>query len=56
MSAIPPQRVGRTLALALLGQQAGRTVTANAAVGSEPFWEALGFAPDRYDGRTHILR
>ncbi|HZK89007.1 MAG TPA: GNAT family N-acetyltransferase [Stellaceae bacterium] len=47
--------VGRALAIALLRDVArGRTVTANAAAGSEAFWEALGFAPDRRDGRTHI--
>jgi len=49
--------VGRTLATALLNQarRTGRTVTANAAAGSEVFWEALGFAPDARDGHTHIL-
>ena len=34
------------------GQGAGPA----AAGGSEPFWEALGFIPDRRDGHTHILR
>jgi GNAT superfamily N-acetyltransferase len=48
--------VGRALALALLAARAGRAVTCNAAGGSEPFWEALGFIPDRRDGHTHILR
>jgi GNAT superfamily N-acetyltransferase len=48
--------VGRTLAFALLKRQAGRTVTANAAAGSEPFWEALGFIRDRRDGYTHVRR
>jgi GNAT superfamily N-acetyltransferase len=47
--------VGRALALALLTARAGRAVTANAAAGSEAFWEALGFIPDRRDGYTHIL-
>lgn len=47
--------VGRALAAALL-REAGRTVTCNAAAGSEKFWEALGFVPDRRDGRTHIRR
>jgi GNAT superfamily N-acetyltransferase len=49
--------VGRTLAATLLGEprRSRRTVTANAAAGSEEFWEALGFVPDRRDGRTHIL-
>lgn len=44
--------VGRLLAQAL---RDGITVTCNAAAGSERFWEALGFAPDRRDGRTHRL-
>jgi GNAT superfamily N-acetyltransferase len=49
--------VARQLALALLEgtPRLGRVFTANASVGSEAFWEALGFAPDRRDGRTHIL-
>ncbi|HWB48117.1 MAG TPA: GNAT family N-acetyltransferase [Stellaceae bacterium] len=46
--------VGRALATTLLDHAAGRAVTANAAAGSEAFWEALGFARDRRDGRTHI--
>jgi len=46
--------VGRALATALLAK-ASRPVTVNAAAGSEEFWEALGFAPDRRDGHTHIL-
>jgi GNAT superfamily N-acetyltransferase len=49
--------VGRALATALLEEprRVGRPVTANAAAGSEAFWEALGFVPDLRDGRTHIL-
>jgi len=49
--------VGRALADILLDEprRAGRTITANAAAGSEAFWEALGFTPDRRDGRTHLL-
>ena len=47
--------VGRALAAALLGAAPGRTVTVNAAPGSEAFWEALGFVADRRDGRTHRL-
>jgi GNAT superfamily N-acetyltransferase len=47
--------VGRTLALALLDARAGWAVTANAAVGSESFWEALGFVPVQRDGHTHLL-
>ena len=48
--------VGRALAAALSRAAEGRTVTCNAAGGSEAFWEALGFVPDRRDGRTHIRR
>jgi GNAT superfamily N-acetyltransferase len=47
--------VGRALAAALLQRSADRTVTCNAAAGSEPFWEALGFVPDRRAGYTHVL-
>jgi GNAT superfamily N-acetyltransferase len=47
--------VARRLAAALLGQCSAACVTINTAGGSEPFWEALGFAPDERDGRTHIL-
>ena len=49
--------VGRALAAALLEEprRTGRVVTANAATGSEAFWEALGFVADRRDGHTHIL-
>jgi GNAT superfamily N-acetyltransferase len=47
--------IGRALALILLKAHAGRMVIANAAAGSEPFWEALGFIPDRRDGHTHML-
>jgi GNAT superfamily N-acetyltransferase len=49
--------VGRCLAAALLAdiRRNGRVVTANAGAGSEPFWEALGFLPDRRNGWTHML-
>ena len=49
--------VGRALATALLDEarRQGCAVTCNAAGGSERFWEALGFAPDRRDGWTHLL-
>lgn len=49
--------VGRSLAAALLTdiRRHGHVVTANAAAGSEPFWESLGFLPDRRNGWTHIL-
>lgn len=49
--------VGRTLATALLDEARRQecAVTCNAAGGSERFWEALGFAPDRRDGWTHLL-
>jgi GNAT superfamily N-acetyltransferase len=46
--------VGRALATALLDTVQGRTITANAAAGSEPFWESFGFVADRRDGHTHI--
>jgi GNAT superfamily N-acetyltransferase len=47
--------VGRALADALLRQATARTITCNAAAGSEAFWEALGFVPDRHERRTHSL-
>jgi len=49
--------IGRALAAALLehSKSAGRLVNVNAATGSTPFWESLGFVPDRRDGHTHIL-
>ena len=50
--------IARALAEALLAdvRRSGRRVTANAAPGSEPFWEALGFAREQSGGYTHILR
>jgi GNAT superfamily N-acetyltransferase len=50
--------IGRRLATALLERaaQAGRPVTVNAASGSAPFWEILGFVSDLRDGHTHVLR
>jgi ATP diphosphatase len=50
--------VARQLALCLLNRSeiAGRSIVVNAATGSEAFWEALGFAPDRGGGHTHIMR
>lgn len=49
--------VGRALAGALLARRRmGQPVTANAAAGSELFWEALGFVSEQRDGYTHILR
>jgi GNAT superfamily N-acetyltransferase len=52
------RRIGRRLAAALLERavEAGRQVMVNAAAGSEPFWEALGFIPDPRDGYTHVLK
>jgi GNAT superfamily N-acetyltransferase len=49
--------VGRKLATALLKRrrQTGRLITVNAAAGSIPFWEALGFKPDMREGHTHVL-
>lgn len=51
--------IGRHLVEALLdpARHTGNVVTVNAATDLAPaFWEALGFQPDRRDGRTHILR
>jgi GNAT superfamily N-acetyltransferase len=50
--------IGRRLAAALLERsaQAGYPVTVNAAAGSAPFWEALGFVADKRDGHTHVLQ
>lgn len=48
--------VGRRLASAIIAAALpGYPVMVNAAGGSEAFWEALGFAPHRRDGHTHIL-
>jgi GNAT superfamily N-acetyltransferase len=49
--------VGRALAEVLLerARWLNRPVTVNAAVGSVPFWEALGFVADAREGHTHIL-
>jgi GNAT superfamily N-acetyltransferase len=48
--------VGRQLAMALLaGAKPNQLITANAAPGSVPFWESIGFRPDQWDGHTHIL-
>ena len=46
--------VGRALAITLLEEAKDRVVTPNAAIGSELFWQSLGFTPDRRDGYTHI--
>lgn len=46
--------IGRALAAALLEPVRGRIITANAAAGSEAFWESFGFVPDRSNGYTHI--
>jgi GNAT superfamily N-acetyltransferase len=50
--------IGRRLAAALLdgAVRACRPVTVNAATGSAPFWESLGFLADMRDGRTHLLK
>jgi GNAT superfamily N-acetyltransferase len=49
--------IGRAIAEKLLAQllTAGRPVTVNGGVGSEPFWESLGFVADRNDGHTHVF-
>ena len=48
--------VGRELIIRLLDGAVGGVITANAAAGSEPFWETFGFVADRRDGYTHIRR
>jgi GNAT superfamily N-acetyltransferase len=57
-SAFRRSGIGRRLATALLDQavRTGRPVTVNAAAGSEPFWESLGFVPQLSDGHTHVLK
>jgi GNAT superfamily N-acetyltransferase len=48
--------IGRQLVMALLTRaRPGQLITVNAAPGSIPFWESLGFRPDQRDGHTHIL-
>ncbi len=50
--------IGRRLAAALLeaAVRTDRPVTVNAAAGSEPFWEPLGFVAEGSDGHTHVLK
>jgi GNAT superfamily N-acetyltransferase len=55
----PPFRragISRKLAIALLerARSTSRLVTVNAAPASVPFWETLGFTPDKRDGHTHL--
>ena len=49
--------IGNRIAAALLGQSGPdhRRITANAAPGSEAFWEALGFAASHRERQTHLL-
>jgi GNAT superfamily N-acetyltransferase len=49
--------IGRTLASALLdhAQRSTDMVTVNAATGSAPFWETLGFVAEPREGHTHVL-
>jgi GNAT superfamily N-acetyltransferase len=49
--------IGGMLARGLLDKprSAGRLVTVNAAGGSAPFWQSLGFSPEERDGHTHVL-
>ena len=49
--------IGRAIAKSLLAQPraSDRAITVNAAAGSEPFWESLGFVQDPRDGHTHVL-
>ena len=49
--------IGRTLASALLdhAQRSTDMVTVNAATGSAPFWETLGFVAEPREGHTHVV-
>jgi len=49
--------IGKVIAETLLGHARGldRRVIVNAAAGSEPFREALGFVSDPRNGHTHII-
>jgi GNAT superfamily N-acetyltransferase len=49
--------IGRALVQVLLKRalESGRPVTVNAAAGSAPFWESLGFIPDSSSGHSHRL-
>jgi GNAT superfamily N-acetyltransferase len=48
--------VGRELVRSLLARMpSNQVITAYAAPGSVPFWEAMGFTPHPWDGHTHIL-
>jgi GNAT superfamily N-acetyltransferase len=48
--------VGRELVVSLLARmRSNQLVTVNAAPGSVPFWEAMGFTRDPREGHTHIL-
>jgi GNAT superfamily N-acetyltransferase len=57
-SAFRRRGIARQLALAVLErmQRPSSLVTVNAATGSGPFWEALGFIPIAGDGWTHVRR
>jgi GNAT superfamily N-acetyltransferase len=50
--------IGRKLVQAILATVPGSAgvITVNAAGGSEPFWEALGFSPKAGESHTHVLR
>jgi GNAT superfamily N-acetyltransferase len=50
--------IGHRLATALLEQAArsGRPVMVNAAAGSEPFWQSLGFVVETNAGHSHVLK
>jgi len=56
---MPYRRLGvaQAIATALLAgpETAGRTITTNAARGSEAFWESLGFIPAPRERQTHRL-
>jgi GNAT superfamily N-acetyltransferase len=49
--------IGRALVENLLthARASARLVTVNAAAGSVPFWESLGFVADLRNGHTHVI-
>ena len=51
---VPVVRAQGLDAAALLKPNVGKTITVNAGAGSERFWKALGFTPDRRDGHRHV--
>jgi GNAT superfamily N-acetyltransferase len=50
--------VAAALARALIARasRATRVITPNAPPEAAAFWQSLGFATDRRDGHTHVMR